>query len=180
MATFGWSLGLGNVPVAQLGPLGVLIRQRACLGGEKLLQTIVCHDDAQDHEEYRKDELQPLGRQHLKSGASGERNHTAPCAHCERREGAGKQKRHWHIEHEALTTGRLTEDGERDHGHATQKLVGRAKEWPDIEVPAKGKRTAYDQSENGREPGVGDNPHCARTPGLRRGGVTGLEEELLK
>ena len=41
--------------------------------------------------------------------------------------------------------------GERDHGHATQKLVGRAKEWPDIEVPAKGKRTAYDQSENGRD-----------------------------
>jgi hypothetical protein len=92
----------------------------------------------------------------------------------ERGEGAAEQERDGHVEHPALAAGDLAEDGDGDHRHAAQELVGGAKQRPDVEVAAKGERQAADQRDDGCEPGVADDLHDAGLLGAHGDGVVGL------
>ena len=176
-------LGLGVALTAKLGPLGLLVRHGAGLDACELPQAVVGNNHAQDHQQDGEHELQSLGGNHSEAGIGGKRSHATDGAHHQRGERAAQKERHGHIEHPALAAGRLAEDGDGDHGHAAQQLVGGAKERPDVEVAAKGEGQANEQGHDGREPGVGDELVQAAL-GLLRGGVSqGVvagREELLE
>ena len=188
----GRSLGGSGATVlglAHIGPLGLLIRHGASLLAEELLEAVDGDDEAQDHQQDGKDELQALGGGDGDGGRGGgsrdgteetvglDGGHAAHGALDQRGEGAAEQEDDGHVEHPTLAAGALAEHGEGDHGHAAEQLVGSTKERPDVGIATKGKGETGKQGDDRGEPGVAEDLHVAGL-GLDGQGVVGLGKEL--
>ena len=175
--------------LAHIGPLGLLIRHGASLLAEELLEAVDGNDEAQDHQQDGKDELQALGGGDGDGGRGGgsrdgteetvglDGGHAAHGALDQRGEGAAEQEDDGHVEHPALAAGALAEHGEGDHGHAAEQLVGSTKERPDVGIATKSESETGKQGNDRGEPGVAEDLHVAGL-GLDGQGIVGLGKEL--
>ena len=175
--------------LTHLGPLGLLVGHGTGLLAEELLEAVDGNDEAQDHQQDGKDELQTLGGGDGDGGRGGgsrdgteeavglDGGHAAHGALDQRGKGAAEQEGDGHVEHPALATGALAEHGKGDHGHAAEQLVGSTKKRPDVGIAAKGEGEAGEQGDNRGEPGVAEDLHVTGL-GLDGQGVVGLGKEL--
>ena len=186
------SLGSSSAAIlglAHLGPLGILVRHGTGLLAEELLEAVNGNDEAQDHQQNGKDELQALGGGNGDGGRGGgsrdgteeavslDGGHAAHGALHQRGEGAAEQEDDGHVEHPTLAAGTLAEHGEGDHGHAAEQLVGSTKERPDVGIATKSEGETGKQGNDRGEPGVAEDLHVAGL-GLDGQGIVGLGKEL--